>query len=170
VTDAARAALIASLACVVVVAEAEGQSTNQDGRYLGLSGLTAVSPRVMVNWDMAVTMRGGATRSEFELDLRGAFELGLRGAGVGLDEMDPAQLECVVSLTYEESPEGTVVSSRTVRLLTPNTPGDALGAWTVSWSRGETRVTSRDALSGAEVGSDCAGAFERDWLRANGAR
>ena len=166
-SDVAGTALITLLAGVVFTAEAHGQRPNQEDQHLALSGLTAVKARVMVQWDMGVTMRGGTTLSDFERTVRSAFERGLGSTGVSLDETAPAHVDCVVSLTYVENAKETVILSRTVRLLRPDNPEEPIGRWTVGWSRGETRVTGRDALSGSEVGRDCAAAFGRDWRRAN---
>ena len=170
--DRACTALIVLLAGVVFAADARGQRPPQEDQrledqYLTLSGLSAVKARVTVQWDMAVTMRGGTTLADFERNLRSAFELGLGDAGIGRDEAASARLDCVVGLMYLENGEGTVVLSRTVRLLKRDNPKQPLGRWTVGWSRGETYETRRDALSGSEAGLDCAAAFERDWRRAN---
>jgi hypothetical protein len=165
--DMPRTALITLLTGAIFSADAHGQRLDQENQHLALSGLTAVQARITVQWDMAVTMRGGTTLSEFENDLRSAFERGLGGTGISVDETAPAHVDCVVSLTYLESAEGTVTLVRTVRLFSPDDPDEPLGRWAVAWSRGETRVTGRDALSGSEVGGDCAAAFGQDWRRAN---
>jgi len=165
--DLARTALIALLTGAIFTAEARGQRPDQENQHLALIGITAVQARVVVQWDMAVTMRGGTTLSDFENDLRSAFERGLGGSGMSVDDTAPARVDCVVSLTYLESAEGTVTLVRTVRLFSPDDPDEPLGRWTVAWSRGESRVTGRDELSGSEVGGDCAAAFGQDWRRAN---
>ena len=165
-----RAALVTLLAGAVFASAAHGQRPNQGDQHLALRGLTAVRAGVIVQWDMGVTMRGGTTLSEFERTLRSAFELGLGGTGVRVDETTSAHVDCVVSVTYAENADATVVLSRTVRLLRPAIPEEPLGRWTVDWSQGDTRVTGRDELSGSEVGSDCAAAFGRDWRRANPSR
>ena len=160
-------ALIASLAGVAFAACAYGQDPDHEDQNLALVGLTEVAARVTVQWDMEVTMRGGTTLSDFEQNLRRAFELGLSRTGVSMDETAAAHVDCVVSLRYVEKADPTVVLSRTVRLFKPDTPEEPFGRWTVGWSRGETRETGRDALSGSEVGRDCAEAVGRDWRQAN---
>lgn len=166
-SDVPRPALITLLAGLVLAAQAHGQRPNPEDQHLALIGLTEVDPRVMVEWDMEVTMRGGTTLSDFERSLSSAFELALGRIGVRIDETAPARLDCVVSLTYVQNADATVVLSRSVRLLEPDTPEEPLGHWIVRWSRGETLETGRDALSGTEVGRDCAAAFGQDWRRAN---
>ena len=162
-----RPALIVWLAGVLFSANAHAQRPDQEEPYLALSGLTEVKARTIVQWDMAVTMRGGTTLSDFERELESSFELELRGIGLTLDETASAQLHCLVSLTYVEDANATVTVSRTVRLLRPDDAEEPLGGWTVGWSRGETSTTSRDELSGSEVGGDCAAVLGRDWRRAN---
>ncbi len=135
-----------------------------------MSGLTSVKARVTVQWDMAITMRGGATLSGFERDVRSAFERGFTGTDVRVDETAPAHLDCLVRLRYIEDADGTVVLSHTVRLSRADDPEGRLSPWAVAWSRGERRVTNRDALSGSEVDRDCAADFERDFRRANPTR
>jgi hypothetical protein len=162
-----RTALIMLLAGVLFSANAHGQRLDQEDQYLALSGLTEVKARTIVQWDMAVTMRGGTTLSDFERDLVSSFELELRDIGLTLSETASAQLDCLVSLTYVEDANATVTVSRTVRLLRPDDPEEPLGGWSVGWSRGETSTTGRDELSGSEVGGDCGAILGRDWRRAN---
>jgi hypothetical protein len=164
--DISRTALIMLLAGVLFSANAHGQRLDQDDQYLALSGLTEVKARTIVQWDVAVTMRGGTTLSAFERDLESSFELELRDIGLTLEETATAQLHCLVSLTYVEA-NATVTVSRTVRLLRPDDPEEPMGRWTVGWSRGETSTTGRDELSGSEVGGDCGAILGRDWRRAN---
>ncbi len=166
-SDVARTTLITFLAGSVLAADANGQRPDREDQHLALSGLTTVEARVTVQWDMGITMRGGTTLSDFERDVEDAFELGLGRTGLSIHEAAGSHLDCVVILTHMENAKESVELSRTVRLFRPDTPEDPLGRWTVSWSRGETRATTRDALSGAAVGRDCASAFRQDWRRAN---
>ena len=166
-SDVVRTTLITLLACAVLAPGANGQRLDPEDQHLALSGLTTVEARVTVQWDMGITMRGGTTLSDFERDVEDAFELGLGRTGVSLHDAAGAHLDCVVILTHMENAKGSIELSRTVRLFRPDTPEDPVGRWTVIWSRGETRATTREALSGAAVGRDCASAFRRDWRRAN---
>ena len=72
--DMHRTVLITLLAGAMFTAGARGQHVTAEGQHLALSGLTAVQARITVQWDMAITMRGGSTSSEFEKDLT-HFEL-----------------------------------------------------------------------------------------------
>jgi hypothetical protein len=164
---AASVAHVTLLTAVAFPAVANGQLRSGGDESDALRGLRSVDVRADVAWDMAVTMRGGTIRSDFEQDVRDAFELGMTRTGVRLDGAAPARVDCAVSLRYVESDEPTVIVSRTVRLLKPEAPEEGLGRWVVGWSRGSTWEVRRDALAGSEVGRGCAAAFERDWRRAN---
>jgi hypothetical protein len=165
--DITRTLLSMLLTSVLFSANAHGQRFDHEDQYLALSGLTELKARTIVQWDMAVTMRGGTTLSEFERDLESSFALELLDIGLTLDETAPVRLDCVVSLTYVEDANATVTVSRTVRLLRPDDPEEPLGRWTVGWSRGETSMTGRDELSGSEVGRDCGAVLGLNWRRAN---
>ncbi len=164
--DISRPALVMLLASMLFCANAHGQRLDQDNQYLALSGLTEVKVRAIVQWDMAVTMRGGTTLSAFERDLESSFKLKLRDIGLTLEETATVQLHCLVSLMYMET-DATVTVSRTVRLLRPDDPEELMGRWAVGWSRGETSTTGRDELSASEIGGDCSAILGRDWRRAN---
>jgi hypothetical protein len=167
ISDVPCSTLISALALGIFAAGVQGQRPSREDQHLALIGLTDVDARVIVQWDMEVTMRGGTTLSDFERSLKSAFELGLHGTGVRINETSSARVDCVVSLTYTEKANPTVLLSRTIRLFRPSRPEERLGPWIVGWSRGETRETDRDALSGSEVGRDCAAAFGQAWRRAN---
>jgi hypothetical protein len=111
-------------------------------------------------------MRGGVTRQELETSLRDGFKAALGEGGLRVVDSAPFRLDCSVSLTLEEGRTLEVHVFRTVRLMHA-TSRQGPNAPSVVWSEGRGTQLASSALSGEELGRDCAVAFIEEWQRAN---
>lgn len=132
------------------------------GDPLRLTGVTEVSTRAHVTWDEEIVLAGGATGGQYEDALIAAFDAGMSGSRVALDQDAPGFLMCRVETTFD----GVIIAySLRVEYHEPlGADGEPAITWFKSWL-GTYGMQQLHLMFG--LGTLCAEAFEEDWNLVN---
>ena len=146
------------------VAAAQLLVYNEDAVLAGVDRIEFTD--VFVIWDDRITQK---SRSQFESELRDAFELGVRRMGIVIDstlESWGRTAGCTVNILYLDV--GSVVVAQQVSyrdiLIRRYTAGQQEAE---VWSRSRIGTVGESELDGRAFGEQCAGVLEFYWRTAN---